>query len=908
MRLRAVGAVLVAFAATALAGCAATGPAQLVANSAADLAGWQGVTLDGVVVDRDGIETRTTLTVTGDNAAHGVLTRDFGARAEFVAGDGGTMIKGNRQWWLWSRPGYADELADTWFANPTEETSGLVPVELLAPAALARLLTAPGGAWAQTGERTVGDRRGVDLWDGKRLAVVTPQAPHRLLAIDVPFDVPAPPAPRAFVAQATPQPSAERQQVTAHFQITEPSIAEQARVRVSTVEIKKELKKTPGELDPQTRARVGENGQYGPRVLEALDALSSPKLGAPVPLKEAAYAIDVALRNRQFAALHQLVTSGRLNNPGDIRSFMGNISDVGKKRALQEAARRTMDAVVDGRPVPGHVVVLDGEYTPPGSTASYGGDMLDLTASPPETIQMKTITGARAQLKSEFKEAVREQLTGNKGELPLPGSIRVVHIHLERDAAEGIGVMDRDQLRAALIALGIGALSDVDGKRGVDRIDVTNHAGLPAGSDLITRVSFTPDDLGGPSATPGGAPAPEGGPAGSAPQAKPVFAPPGKPAPNGPLADAAARRTGGIDFSSLQLRYLSERNSRDGLRYAFSARSGTSPEAGLGAAERASDAFFVWLALRPSTFTVNLNPDEPDRIVDAELGRTDAGRVLLEADLQLKKSVAQLIHPDTPRGIAFWDALRANSGTDSCFSFRQWIVPAPATVHETDDELYILDSPLDVKMETEYLETLGAGSGPTGCPQQSPAVEDRNETLFRTTVLPDIVKAVNTAPEYAELRRVYLSRVAAQWYRDRSAHQPTAYGELIDHGDISAWTSAADWSPREVFDRYVHSFKTGEFTVTRDTRTFVFGGVDFSTVPLRPVGADAVRAGWPEVAATFSSPVVAGDGSIWLGSETAPFWSRELFPATVGWLIVAGAAALLGAGAWTRRRISRRSR
>lgn len=904
MRLRAVGAVLLVVAATALAGCAATRPTDLVANAAADLAGWQGVTLDGVVVDRDGVETRVTLAVTGDNAAHGELSRDFGAQAEFAAGPDGTMIKGNRQWWLWSRPGYADELADTWFANPTEESTGLVPVELLTPAGIARLLSAPGGSWARTGERRIGDRRGVDLWDGKRLAVVSPDAPHRLLAIDVPFDVPAPPVPRAFGTQATPEPQPARQQVTAYFQIAEPSIAEQTKVRTSTVEIKKMLKKAPGELDPQTRTRIGENGQYGPRVLEALDGLTNPKLGTPVPLKDAVLAVDTALRNRQFAALHQLVTSGRLNNPGDVRPFMGNISDIGKKRQLQEAARRTMDAVVQGQPVPGHVVVLDGKYTPPGATQAYGGDIIDLGdlgAEPNEAIQMKTISGAREQVKSEFKAAVHEQLTGKKGEPPPPGAARVVHLHIERDAADGMGVMDREQLRAALTALGIRELSHVDGKLGVDRIDVTNHAGTAAGGDLVTRVSFTPDDLDGTAGAPGGAPDSGGS------SARPVLALPGEPPANGPLADAAAHRTGGIDFSSLQLRYLAEPNSREGLRYAFSARSGTSPEVGLGAAVRASDAFFVWLALRPSTFTVNLNPDEPDRIVDAQLGRTDAGRVLLEADLQLKKSTAALIHPDTPRGLAFWDALRANSGTDSCFTFRQWIVPAPATVHETDDELYILDSPLDVKMETDYLETRSAGS-PNGCPHQTPEVEERNENLFRTTVLPEIVKAVNTAPEYAELRRVYLSRVAAQWYRDRSAHQQTTYGDLIDRGDITAWQGAADWTPRKTFDAYVQSFTSGEFKAERADRTFVFGGVDFTTVSLHEVGADAVQAAWPQVTDTFSGPVVAGDGSIWLGSQTAPPWSRELFPASIGWLIASGMVVLFGAGVWTRRRFTRRPR
>src|SRR5690606_38563166 len=120
----------------------------------------------------------------------------------------------------------------------------------------------------------------------------------------------------------------------------------------------------------------------------------------------------------------------------------------------------------------------------------------------------------------------------------------------------------------------------------------------------------------------------------------------------------------------------------------------------------ASDAFFVWLALPPDTFWVNLNPTEPDRIIDPRFARTDAGRVLLEADLALKKVVAPLVHPESPSGARFWrelEALYGDRADRACFSVRQWIVPKRATVHATGDELYILDAPLAVKMESEFV-------------------------------------------------------------------------------------------------------------------------------------------------------------------------------------------------------------
>ncbi|WP_189304318.1 nucleic acid/nucleotide deaminase domain-containing protein [Streptomyces albospinus] len=330
---------------------------------------------------------------------------------------------------------------------------------------------------------------------------------------------------------------------------------------------------------------------------------------------------------------------------------------------------------------------------------------------------------------------------------------------------------------------------------------------------------------------------------------------------------------GGIDFSSLNLRYMADTGSaKTGLRYSMAAEPvGTSGENrrsdGVQAVQEASDAFFVWLSLRPSAFWVNLNPNEPDRIIDSAFGRTDAGRILLQADLRMKKTIAQLIHPDTKLGASYWDQIQGR-----CMSMRTWIVPGEAKVHATPDELYIMDAPLKVKMETQYLQGRGV-SGTQACTRQEKSVEDHNESLFRSLILPKVEEAVNTAPEYAELRRVYLSRVAAEWYRDISRRKNAAYAKLIDRGDIGQWTTKTDWKPRDTFDDYVDSYKKGEFKVTRRTtegndiyeKTYVFGGVDLTNVPFHKVDDGRFKAEWPDastnVARSWDRPVRGAGGS-----------------------------------------------
>ena len=333
---------------------------------------------------------------------------------------------------------------------------------------------------------------------------------------------------------------------------------------------------------------------------------------------------------------------------------------------------------------------------------------------------------------------------------------------------------------------------------------------------------------------------------------------------------------GGVDFSTLELRYIADTNyNGTGVRYAFAANTQTGTAPSFGGEDNsymASDAFFVWLALPPQSFTVNLMPNEPDRIIDAQFGRTDAGRVLLEADFTMKRATARLIDPATPFGHDFLMALKGGK----CFSAqRKWIVPLPASVAQQGDSMYLLDAPLDVK-----LEILGDDLKPgIGCPSQDAAITRQNDDLYRTTILPKIVDEVNHAPEYADLRRVYASRVAAEWYRQRSATKTTAYKTIINSGNIDAWTARQPWDPKEVFTRYRKSFYEGDATYTwkadeRTTWTTTIGGVDFTNIPMVNLTPADFTKDHPALPATatnslFGARLLNSGQQVWLGGLTS---------------------------------------
>ncbi|MDQ3274219.1 MAG: hypothetical protein M3Q39_04095 [Actinomycetota bacterium] len=394
-----------------------------------------------------------------------------------------------------------------------------------------------------------------------------------------------------------------------------------------------------------------------------------------------------------------------------------------------------------------------------------------------------------------------------------------------------------------------------------------------------------------------------------------VFVTPGSPSPQGAAARALAPGSdpGGIDFSTLELRYLAE-GSGGQLQYAFEASPAAASHHNIAngqtAAVQTSDAFFVWLSLPESTFWVNLNPSEPDRIIDNRLGTTDVGRILLQADFQMKKLVGQLIHPDTDLGTQFWGILYNPS--NGCINMRQWIVPAPATVYEQNGELYIVDTPLQVKMETDYLKQQGETSS---CITPDKQMESR----FRTLVLPKVEEAVNHAPEFAELRRVYLSRVAAEWYRERHSHGG-ALSSMIDSGKVSAWPALQQWSPHQVFDQYVNSYQKKEFNITkRVTRsdtiyeaTYTYGGVDFSNVVLNQAPQSLFQRDHSDlpgvVQQSFQQLATDHHGKVWLGSTVSSSrpGSGSHFTMYLLLAVIGGVAGAVWAHSWWRLRLARR--
>ncbi|MEU9011323.1 hypothetical protein AB0D12_16385 [Streptomyces sp. NPDC048479] len=343
------------------------------------------------------------------------------------------------------------------------------------------------------------------------------------------------------------------------------------------------------------------------------------------------------------------------------------------------------------------------------------------------------------------------------------------------------------------------------------------------------------------------------------------------------------RGPGGVDFSTLDLRYIGKPVKGEGLNYAFSAKKVDDEyAAGWGGQEKAqliSDAFFTWLALTPDKFWVNLNPDEPDRVMDAKFGKTDAGRVLLEADLQMKHDFFKTMDPKTDLGKRFWASLPKVNGRPCFAGIRNWIEPKTATVREQDGGIYILDAPLKLKSTPQDFATNPGGERICN---PSKAERDEAQRVIDRMIVPEVEKTINAAPQYADLRRVYTARVAAEFIRQQDAKTPTDYRNIINSNDVAKWPLRApnqNWDKNELFQKYRKIFLNGEFQYDVDTAegvlVYIVGGVDFSKQPKRNMNPVRFRTEHPYKPRTAQFAVgqmtdeADKDGYVMLGGNTA---------------------------------------
>ncbi|MDD5097148.1 MAG: phosphoglycerate kinase, partial [Candidatus Omnitrophica bacterium] len=289
--------------------------------------------------------------------------------------------------------------------------------------------------------------------------------------------------------------------------------------------------------------------------------------------------------------------------------------------------------------------------------------------------------------------------------------------------------------------------------------------------------------------------------------------------------------------------------------------------------------FLVGVNLPNDKFWVNLRPDSEDSIIDNWLAKTDVGKIMLEADLQLKKDTAKFTSPETAEGRQYWNKLYKKAAELYGFQeisiptlTRPWIVPNEIIVRESKDNAYIYKATLKVMLEQDILKDSSVYNFNDA---RAKALNEYSSQLIRELIIPKLTKEVNLSKRYASLRQAYYSIILSRWFKSKYTNQTGKYASRIDRKDLNGLVSTTAWSKATYFEAYKKSFAQGEYnikeTVNTPTgqviRSYFSGGMDFASMKINgtnissPITNSLMKAGLVSpkgITASISSPINAG--------------------------------------------------
>lgn len=263
------------------------------------------------------------------------------------------------------------------------------------------------------------------------------------------------------------------------------------------------------------------------------------------------------------------------------------------------------------------------------------------------------------------------------------------------------------------------------------------------------------------------------------------------------------------------------------------------------AVQKSLEHFFISLSMHDDAFWVNLNPDEPDRIINLNLANTDLGRIMLNADYRLKDDVASIINPQNSQtGKEFWRRLYQKAeelgATDKIpLVTRLWIVPDKAEVYEKQNQLNIIKSRLRVKLEPAYVS-----QGAVFKDKREKELQDFTSELMEELVLPQLNKRINEAYSYADLKDVYNALILAHWYKDKFGSGYNSLLQTVNYQVLDDVETDYTFTPNEIYQSYLKSIKEGQYSFSETetsggpscmiitTRHYFSGGVDLRDIRL----------------------------------------------------------------------------
>jgi hypothetical protein len=304
----------------------------------------------------------------------------------------------------------------------------------------------------------------------------------------------------------------------------------------------------------------------------------------------------------------------------------------------------------------------------------------------------------------------------------------------------------------------------------------------------------------------------------------------------------------GINFTSIKLNSISvSTDSSGGVNFDLILKAQKAEGAGPGidlinSTQLGATAFMTGLVIPEYKFWVSMDPRDPDRIIDEQLGQTDVGRIMLEADLQMKKDFHLYDNPcANETGKAFWNLLnkKRDALVEKCIMMypeerqnienvrfysvdRHVILPDKIYAYTNGTQIYIINATLTIKNQPEYDLCTFNVDGQNSAALSKGCREELNKSaidfgqyfndLQNDMISPYVVADVNQGEKFEDLRNVYTSLALAQWYKSRISSDIDIFRSMRETSNSTMLVSLEPWSPKEIWNRYVYSFKNGEYS------------------------------------------------------------------------------------------------
>ena len=282
----------------------------------------------------------------------------------------------------------------------------------------------------------------------------------------------------------------------------------------------------------------------------------------------------------------------------------------------------------------------------------------------------------------------------------------------------------------------------------------------------------------------------------------------------------------------------------------ISASRSPGPDKYIGTAiDRSLKYFFIGLSIPDEKFWVNLAPGGQSQAIDPLLANTDLGKIMLAADLMLKKDASETTNPrNSSIGREYWDRLYAKAAelniNEMPIANRVWITPGNVVLSEDQTGVRILRSDLAVCLESDYLPQTFKGFN-----AKQRKLQEYSIALMRELVLPQLNKKVSQSPAYENLRQAYQSLILSRWYRQRLGVVDQALMQRMLQSMPSEISSSVPYSCSQIYDEYMASYQKGDYNFSENTQDrlaaymelitlrYFSGGIDLRVIAATSEGA-----------------------------------------------------------------------